>query len=111
MRAREMTSERAHQAADRARNVASEAKQRAIRAERQVERSYFENPLAIGAAAAAIGFVAGMSVPSTEKEAELMGDTRDRLVDRAKEEFEEVKHVAQDVGSRAIDEAKQELGG
>ncbi len=111
MRAKDVTSERAQQAADRARHMATEAKERALRAERQVERSYFENPLAIGAAAAALGFIAGMSVPSTEVETELMGDARDRLVDRARDEFEDVKQVAQDVGSRAMDEAKQELGG
>ena len=42
-------------------------------------------PLVLGAAAALIGAVVGMSVPGTEAENQLMGDARDAVVDRARE--------------------------
>ena len=67
-----------------------------IRAWRAME----ERPLAIGAAALALGVVAGLMAPSTRKEDELMGETRDRLMERAKEVGEEAlekgKQVAKD---------------
>ncbi len=44
-----------------------------------------ERPLAVGAAALALGLVAGFAIPSTATEDALLGTTRDRLVERAKE--------------------------
>lgn len=43
-----------------------------------------QRPFAIGAAALAAGVAAGLTVPSSRKEQELMGETRDRLLDQAK---------------------------
>ena len=116
--ARDMARERAQQTGERARELASTARERtmdmsratrerALRAERRVEDSYFENPLALGAAAAALGFVAGISAPATRKESEWMGDARDNFVERAKDEFEDLKEKAQHVGSRALEETKE----
>jgi len=50
-----------------------------------LERVARENPLALGAAAALIGVAIGLTVPSTEAEDRLMGETRDNVVDRARE--------------------------
>jgi ElaB/YqjD/DUF883 family membrane-anchored ribosome-binding protein len=41
------------------------------------------NPLAVGAAAFAIGAVVGLAIPSTRYEGELMGDARDELLRKA----------------------------
>jgi len=57
----------------------------ADRAESQFNRWMRENPLAVGAAAIAVGAAIGMAIPETDRERELIGETRDRLVDKAQE--------------------------
>ena len=59
-------------------------------------RTMDEKPFAVGMAALAAGVAAGLTVPATRKEKELMGETRDRLVDQAK-----------DLGREAVDKGKQ----
>ena len=53
----------------------------------------------VGAAVLAVGVVTGLLIPSTEKEDELMGETRDHLLDEAKEAGQQAldkgKHVAE----------------
>lgn len=53
--------------------------------ERAFNRWMRENPLAVGAAAVAVGAMIGTAIPETRRERELIGDTRDRLVDAAKD--------------------------
>lgn len=65
--------------------LAHEAKHRAQRAERRIEESLQENPMAIGAVALALGMAAGLLIPETEREHELMGRSRDRVLDRAQD--------------------------
>jgi hypothetical protein len=71
-----------------------------------------ENPLMIGAAAAALGAIVGFAFPATEKENEIMGEARDRVVDRAQEVASEtaqkVQHVAQEAATAAKETAKDE---
>jgi ElaB/YqjD/DUF883 family membrane-anchored ribosome-binding protein len=54
-----------------------------------------ENPLAVGAAAFALGAVVGLAIPSTDYEGELMGETRDELFRKA-----------QDKGSQLLDKTR-----
>jgi len=56
----------------------------AYRTQNQFDRMLNENPLALGLAALALGAVVGMALPSTETENEYLGETRDSLVDKAK---------------------------
>lgn len=102
-RAREMTS----RARERTMEAGRATKERAMRAERRVEESYQDNPLALGAAALALGFVAGISAPATRKESEWMGETRDNFVDRVKHELDDAKEKAQHVGNRVLEESKE----
>jgi hypothetical protein len=60
-----------------------------------------EDPLKVGAATLALGFVAGLVLPSTRKENELMGEQRERLLERAKEAGQE----ALDKGQRVVVQA------
>jgi hypothetical protein len=70
------------------------------------------NPLGLAVGAAAIGFVAGMLVPSTSLEDERLGDMSDRLVDAAKETagdaVERGKQVAQDVAETAKESGREQ---
>jgi hypothetical protein len=70
-----------------------------------------ENPLGLAIGAAALGFLAGLAVPSTRVEDERLGPVADQVKDRVKETGQEAldrgKQVAQDVASTAADTAKQ----
>jgi len=95
----EHVGERAHEMAD---TVAEETRHQAER----VESQFYENPLAIGAATLALGVAAGLAVPRTQKEAELMGGARDKLVDRAREVARETKDKVEHVAERTFDDAR-----
>jgi hypothetical protein len=70
-----------------------------------------ENPLGLAIGAAAIGFLAGLAMPSTRVEDEKLGPVADQVKDRVKETGQEAldrgKQVAQEVASTATDTAKQ----
>lgn len=111
--------ERTHEAvdnmADRARSAADSlargTRSRAHRVEDRFQGALHENPLAVGAAAMAVGLVAGLSAPTTRAEIDFMGETRDHLVDRAREfageTSDKVQQVAQRVASETQSTAKE----
>jgi polyhydroxyalkanoate synthesis regulator phasin len=70
------------------------------------------NPLGLAVGAAALGFVAGLLLPSTRMENERMGEMSDQLVDAAKETasdaVERGKQVAQDVAATAKESSKEQ---
>ena len=78
---------------------------------RQVAGMAKENPLGLAIGAAAIGFLAGLAVPSTRIEDEKLGPVADTVKDKVKETGQEAldrgKQVAQEVASTAADTAKQ----
>lgn len=92
--------------AHRARDVAQREYVRARDASRDLAR---ENPLALGAVAIAAGFGIGLLLPHTNKEDELLGGTRDRLLGEAQSKIQEVKEVAKDVAKDVTREAKNTL--
>lgn len=55
------------------------------RAAGEVGRIFRQNPLAVAVAAAAVGVAIGLSVPETETENRMLGETRDAVLDRARE--------------------------
>ena len=57
-----------------------------------------ENPLLAGAAAAGVGAAISMTLPETTSENELLGDTRDAVVDRAKQIARGTVRTVQEVG-------------
>ena len=71
-----------------------------------------ENPLGLAIGAAALGFLAGLAVPSTRVEDERLGPVADQVKDKVKETGQEAldrgKQVAQEVASSAADTAKQQ---
>ncbi|MET0411598.1 MAG: hypothetical protein ABW217_09885 [Polyangiaceae bacterium] len=65
-----------------------------------------DNPLALGAVALAAGIGVALLLPSTDKEDELLGPTRERLMSEARETVREVGNAAKDVASIAKDTAQ-----
>jgi ElaB/YqjD/DUF883 family membrane-anchored ribosome-binding protein len=94
------TREKASDLGYRTREKASELKYRTQHQARRAQTGFWqmmeENPLAVGVATLALGVLAGLSLPSTRREDELLGETRDRMVDKIEE-----------VGREALDKGKQ----
>src|SRR5437588_223661 len=70
-----------------------------------------ENPLGLALGAVAVGFVAGMMIPSTRVENEKLGPMADQVKERAQETgqaaLEHGRQVAQDVAQTAKDAGQQ----
>jgi gas vesicle protein len=66
-----------------------------------------ENPLGLAVGAAAVGFVAGMLVPSTRVENEKIGPLADEVKDKAKETGQEAMERGKQVAQQAAESAKE----
>jgi ElaB/YqjD/DUF883 family membrane-anchored ribosome-binding protein len=100
----------------RTRQVQNQLTQGAELASERFERTFEENPLAVGAVALGLGMVVGMLVPETQPEHRLMGETRDHLAQQAGQAargvVDRVQTVAQETVTRAADVAREQgLGG
>jgi ElaB/YqjD/DUF883 family membrane-anchored ribosome-binding protein len=110
---KETASEKVGDAAHRVQHVASDLAQttryQAHRAEDRFASSMQDNPLAVGAVAIALGMAAGFAIPETRRENEILGPTRDKLVDRARVVASEAKERAHEVVGRVKEAAEDEL--
>jgi len=104
--------ERAGAAADQVQQRASEMGQslqyQAAQTTDTVQRWMYQNPLAAGAVALALGAAAGMAVPETAPEQRWLGEARDRLVDKAQQAAQEVGQKVQAVAQEAIGAAQDQ---
>jgi hypothetical protein len=70
------------------------------------------NPIAAGALGLGIGAIAGMAIPESDKEHQLMGETRDRVIGSVQEvagqTMDKAQHIAQEAGRAAMEEAKSQ---
>jgi ElaB/YqjD/DUF883 family membrane-anchored ribosome-binding protein len=125
--AKETVSEAASGVADRAGELrdragerisvlGGEARRRSRRIRTNLEHAAEDNPLFVALGAAIVGLALGMLLPGTDRENELMGSTRDGLVDRAEKTAERVKDAAVEAGrdlketvQGEIDEHKPEV--
>jgi ElaB/YqjD/DUF883 family membrane-anchored ribosome-binding protein len=112
-RARDATqrvSETARDATERVTETARDARQRVARQARSVayraEDQYDRNPIAVGAFAVAMGMAVGFSLPTTDKEAELMGEKRDELMEKARDKIAETRDKVENVVDRAAPDVK-----
>jgi ElaB/YqjD/DUF883 family membrane-anchored ribosome-binding protein len=95
--------ERLGHATSRAREVA----ERELRHARELSRRTTEShPLAVAAAAAAAGVCVGLLIPETQREDELFGPPRERLMGDAKGALREAKGAVQDLSHAAKDTAR-----
>ena len=108
----ERVSSAVHHTQERAGELVDRARMRAQRAERRIEESLQENPMAVGAVALALGMAAGLLIPETDREHELMGRSRDRVLDRAQDAtrraaekvHDSVRDAAGESARHAVDE-------
>ena len=84
-RVKETASDLAHRSTDALNNLSTRAKDTASSVGTRVEHMFRENPLAVGAVAIAAGTAVGLMLPSTRFENEYIGETSERLVDKAQE--------------------------
>jgi hypothetical protein len=79
-----------------------------------LQRAWRQNPLMIGVAAAVAGAVVGLGVPETEREHELMGETRDRMIDSVqdtvRDKVDHVQQAATTAMSSVQEAAKEAIG-
>jgi hypothetical protein len=104
-RARETTSgmiDQAHHAAD---YVSEQAHYQVRRVEERFDSAMRESPLAVGAIALALGTAVGVVVPQTRRENQLMGETRDALMDKAQTVAHDAMEQVQEVAEQAKESA------
>jgi hypothetical protein len=69
-----------------------------------------QNPLGLGIAALAAGFVIGTLLPSTDVEDERLGEMSDQVGEKAREAGQEAIERGKDVAREAVDSAKDTVG-
>ena len=68
-----------------------------------------ENPLLVGAVALAAGVVIGLLIPTTSYENKLVGETRDNLLEQAKDKAKDTISKVKDVAGQAVNVATEEV--
>lgn len=96
----------AQQTQDQMHYYADLAQYQAKRAQRGFNQMLDENPLTLGAMALAVGAAIGLSLPSTRKEDEWMGETRDHLMNQAQSQAQQTINKAQRVVSEVADDVQ-----
>src|SRR5215217_4862023 len=90
------------------------ARETAARAQQTARRTWDSNPLLVGAASALLGAIVGLAIPETEREHELMGETRDNLMDTVQEtvrdKVSQVQEAATNADSNVQEVAKNAVG-
>ena len=74
---------------------------------RRVKGVAEENPLGLAIGAAAVGFVAGLLVPTTKVEDEKIGPVADQVKDKAKETGQEALERGKQVAEQAAETARE----
>jgi ElaB/YqjD/DUF883 family membrane-anchored ribosome-binding protein len=98
--AREFTSEKWQSARERTSDYASRARARASDARYRAAERYDANPLTGALVGLATGALLGLLLPRTSRENQLLGETRDRLADAAKQ----AARAAADTAKQQLDE-------
>ena len=96
-------------AGERIGDLGSEARRKTRRARTNLQHAAEENPLALAIGAAVVGLALGMLLPGTRREDELMGSSRDQLVDRAERTAERVKGAAVEAGRELKETVRTEI--
>ena len=106
--ARERAGQIGSQLQDRAKGAGGQAQEQAQRVKGGFQKILQESPLALGALAAGVGAAVALAVPGTSKENEMMGETRDNLVEQGKQSARETREKVQRVIEEGRSSAEQE---
>ena len=87
----------------------SQARVQTRRIKTNLQHQAEENPLAVAIGAAVVGLALGLLLPGTQREDDLMGPARDKLVDRAERTAERVKDAAVEAGREVKETVKAEI--
>jgi hypothetical protein len=68
-----------------------------------------ERPLAVGAASLAVGLLAGLALPATRREDELLGDARDEMLESARAAGREALDKGIEVTANAVERVKESV--
>jgi len=101
------------------RRTLSRGKSASRRAAREIEEGYHagvekideamdEYPLAVGIGFAALGMLAGLLLPRTRREDEMLGERSDEFIDAAKEQGEDLLERGKALGGRVAEAAMEE---
>lgn len=96
-------------AGERIGEFGGQARRQTRRIRTNLEHQAENNPLAVAIGAAVVGLALGLLLPGTERENELMGSTRDQLVDRAEKTVERAKDAAVEAGREVKETVKAEI--
>ena len=103
------TEELRHRARERGTVMKEQARRRYDQGVQRFKQTSDDYPLAVGAGFLALGLVAGMLLPSTRREDQWVGPTRDRLVNRSREAAHDAMERGKHVAQAATQAAKSEL--
>lgn len=98
-----------HGAEDAGHYLASGARSQARRVEQGFHATLEENPLALGAAAVALGALVGYALPRTHGEDALMGSARDEMMQRAGVATHDAAGFVGQLAEKSVDAAKDLL--
>lgn len=97
---KETASDLANRSTNALSNLGTKAKDGASTFGRRCEQLLRENPLAMGAVAVAAGTAVGLALPSTRFEHEYIGETSEKLVDKAQEVARDAIDKVQDAAQK-----------
>jgi ElaB/YqjD/DUF883 family membrane-anchored ribosome-binding protein len=89
--------------------LGSQARVQTRRIKTNLQHQAEENPLAVAIGAAVVGLALGLLLPGTQREDDLMGPARDKLVERAEQTAERAKDAAVEAGREVKETVKAEI--
>lgn len=94
-------------ARDSATQLGSQVQGKAQQASGGLQQVLQENPLAVGLVVAGFGMLAGLAVPETDKENQLLGQAHDNLMDKAGHAAADTAQKVQSVAREAVNAGTQ----
>ena len=106
--AKRVAREKLHDVKEEATQLKAQARQQVRRAKTGFQRNFDEQPLVLGGIAVALGAAAALLIPHTRREDDVMGETRDRLLEDAEEAGKKVIEKGRHVARTAVETVRQE---
>ena len=92
------------------RDLVQRTRQTARRAQSTLRRAWDENPFLIGAGAAVVGALVAASVPATDGENRLMGETRDHMVEGVQLAVKDKVQAVETAATNAVSQVQKAVG-